>query len=272
MGQVIRRLERAARAALAAFRGTDCDPVDACNTHGMCWPHSTWADGSPDDPGTDVDIAPLDYSTRERGWMQTVTGRRFYPLAPRAEDVDIYDIAHGLAMCCRYAGHTRRFYSVAEHCVHVSREVERALTERSIHRPRVANLTVLRWSLLGLLHDSSEAYIGDMIRPLKHQPEMAEFRRAEAAIEVAVLRAFVTWFEPPGSDAWRLIKEIDDRIIVDEVNALKVDPSMYEDITGGALGVRLECWAPEHARARFLHRYEGLTAAIRAEDTAGQSE
>jgi uncharacterized protein len=226
-----------------------------------------------DDPGVDVDIPRPSHDTlecagRERGWMQTVTGRRFYPLAPRAEDVDIYDIAHGLAMCCRYAGHTRHFYSVAEHCVHVSREVERALRERVDGRAHPSNLTVLRWSLLALLHDSAEAYIGDMIRPLKHQPEMAEFRRAEAAIERAVHDALIP-FNPAG-DGWaRLIKEIDDRIIVDEIELLKADPSMYDVApVGGALGVRLECWGPEWARERFLLRYEGLKAAIELANNA----
>lgn len=204
----------------------------------------------------------LEYADRERGWMQTVTGLRFYPLEPRAEDVDVRDIAHGLAMCCRYAGHTKRFYSVAEHCVHVSREAERVLRDSS-HGPRKHDeLTIIRWSMLALLHDSAEAYLGDMIRPLKHQPEMAEFRRAEAAIEAVVQQALVPFATSP--EAHELIKSIDDRIIVDEITVLKVDPGMYEDVAplGGALGVRMECWSPEQARTQFLQRYDGLLRGL----------
>ena len=63
-----------------------------------------------------------DMSKRSRGsWAQTFTGRQFFPLDPDPQDIDIVDIAHSLAMQCRYNGHTDRFYSVAEHCVHVSR-------------------------------------------------------------------------------------------------------------------------------------------------------
>ena len=48
-------------------------------------------------------------------WMQTYSGKRYYPVDPRIEDVDINDIAHALSHLCRYGGHCSRFYSVAEH-------------------------------------------------------------------------------------------------------------------------------------------------------------
>lgn len=218
----------------------------------------------PADPGVNVDV-PLECAGAERGWMQTVTGRCFYPLAPRAEDIDIQDVAHGLAMCCRYAGHTSRFYSVAEHCVHVSREIERMLRDTAPqHLQRADMLEVLQWSLAALLHDSSEAYLGDMIRPVKHQPEMESFRVAEARIERAVAKRFGL----TDDDAcWGLVRDIDNRILVDEIAALKRDPSMYADVSGKPLGVRIECWSPESAKHHFLHRYEGLVLAIaRAEE------
>lgn len=85
---------------------------------------------------------------REGDWMQTWTGRRFYPADPRPEDIDIIDVAHALAHTSRYGGHCR-FYSVAEHSVLVSQMVQ----------PENA--------LEGLLHDATEAYIADVIRPVK---------------------------------------------------------------------------------------------------------
>jgi hypothetical protein len=98
------------------------------------------------------------------GWMQTFTGRQFFPMDPRPEEVDPTDIAHALSLLCRYNGHVDRFYSVAEHCVHLSYVVppEHAL-----------------WALL---HDATEAYVGDMISPLKiHMPgyRAAEDRAAK---------------------------------------------------------------------------------------------
>src|SRR5690242_11754504 len=96
-----------------------------------------------------------DLSSRQprRGdWMQTYTGRRFWPLDPRVDDIDIGDIAHHLSLVCRFAGACREFYSVAQHCVGVSYVCD----------PKDA--------LWGLLHDAAEAYVGDMVRPLKRSP------------------------------------------------------------------------------------------------------
>ena len=55
------------------------------------------------------------------GWIQTFTGKKFSPLEPRREDIDILDIAHSRSMQCRFNGHCRQFYSVAEHSVRVAR-------------------------------------------------------------------------------------------------------------------------------------------------------
>lgn len=82
-------------------------------------------------------------------WILTHTGRKFDPMHPRAEDVDPLDIAHSLAHLCRFNGHVRQFYSVAEHSV------------------RVAQLVSRENKLQALLHDAAEAYIGDITRPLK---------------------------------------------------------------------------------------------------------
>lgn len=82
-------------------------------------------------------------------WIATYRGRRFDLLDPRPEMIHIEDIAHALAMTCRFGGHSRDFYSVAQHSVAVA---ERCCPEHYMH---------------GLLHDASEAYYGDVVRPLK---------------------------------------------------------------------------------------------------------
>ena len=89
-------------------------------------------------------------SNQRRGeWMQTYTKKRFFPLDPSPEDIEIVDIAHHLSNICRFTGATLTHYSVAQHSVMVSRLVT----------PNLA--------LFGLLHDAPEAYIGDIGRPLK---------------------------------------------------------------------------------------------------------
>jgi hypothetical protein len=106
---------------------------------------------------------------RDRGdWMQTYTGRVFYPLDPHPEAVCIADIAHALAQQCRYAGHSLFHYSVAQHSVLVSTHVPR---EHAV------------W---GLMHDAAEAYLVDLPRPVKHSVvgyDAAEERVLEAVAE-----------------------------------------------------------------------------------------
>lgn len=97
----------------------------------------------------------------------THSGQRFFLLDPRLEEVRIADIAHSLAMQCRWTGHTRRFLSIAEHSVHVSR---------------------LCPTLSALLHDAPEAYLGDCSRPLKHA--VPDLVRVEKGIWAAVALKF----------------------------------------------------------------------------------
>lgn len=170
---------------------------------------------------------------RKGDWIWTYTGRQFYPLDPRPEDVCIEDIAHHLAMKCRYSGATMGFYSVAEHSVHVSRYVP---------------AEDAKW---GLLHDAAEAYLADIPRPVKaHIPG---WRKIERRVEKAVLERFgMSDFEP---DAVRLI---DTAILADEKAALfKTFPGRpWDGHTRAILGVEIGCWDPETARKIFLTRWE----------------
>ena len=86
---------------------------------------------------------------RKGDWGLTSSGRRFWPADPRVDDICIGDIAHALSLQCRFGGHSRLFYSVAQHSVLVSR----------LCKPEN--------KMLGLLHDATEAYLQDIIRPLK---------------------------------------------------------------------------------------------------------
>lgn len=187
----------------------------------------------------------LELQGAEKGWMQTFSGRRFWPLNPNPADVELADLAHGLGHCCRYGGHCRRFYSVAEHCVIVSKYVEQ--------------FNGREWAREALLHDSAEAYIGDMIRPLKHQPEMIEFRRAEAAIEAAVFARFGI---VSTDESHAAVKFVDDRILLDEIQALMADPPMYKASPLLAdkqpLGATIVGFNPMEAEHAFIARYREL--------------
>jgi hypothetical protein len=106
-------------------------------------------------------------------WMITRTGRRFFPLDPKPEDVNVYDIAHALAHICRYGGHVPSFYSVAQHS--------------SLMADHFYDLGEPVLALWALVHDAAEAYIGDMIKPLKR--DMPAFVAAETRLENVIWRA-----------------------------------------------------------------------------------
>lgn len=88
-------------------------------------------------------------------FIQTVNGNEFYPETGKVSTIDEDDIAHSLSNLCRYNGHSRKFYSVAEHAVLVSR----------IIREMWPDDVEARWA--GLHHDDTEAYVGDVTTPLK---------------------------------------------------------------------------------------------------------
>ncbi len=102
--------------------------------------------------------------------ITTISGRKFWPLEPRVEDIDIHDIAWSLSRICRFGGHTTTHYSVATHSIAVSYLVP----------PEDA--------LWGLLHDASEAYVGDMVRPLKNKMNL--YRGVEDKVVVAITTKF----------------------------------------------------------------------------------
>lgn len=175
---------------------------------------------------------------RTRGdWMLTHSGRQFWPTAPAIDDLDIEDIAHSLGMLCRYNGHTRRFYSVAEHSVLISQAVP----------PSAA--------LWGLLHDAAEAYVGDMVRPLKRQ--LPQF----SAIEDQILLLLAVKHDLP----WpmpEVVHEADNRILLTERTALlNLNGHRWHESVEALqpLPVEVTGWHPHHAKDRFLQRYEELT-------------
>ena len=93
-----------------------------------------------------------------RAWQRMLSGRRLDLLDPTPMDIEIDDIAHGLAFVARWNGQTRGDYpySVAEH----SLLVEQIFAHQSPTAP-------MRWRLAALLHDAPEYVIGDMISPVK---------------------------------------------------------------------------------------------------------
>lgn len=187
-------------------------------------------------------VTTMQNPTWGRGdWMQTYTGRQFYPLDAHAEDVDPIDIAHGISMQCRYNGHVKRFYSVAEHCVVMSEYLEGIGASAND-------------SLYALLHDATESYVGDMVRPLKKHIPL--FSQIEDGVMVAIAERF-------GLDSAVMpdtVREADNRILLDERAELLGEATAawsVEDLT--PLGVQIKGWDPFVAKELYLMRLEDLT-------------
>lgn len=176
------------------------------------------------------------------GWIQTFTGRRFYPLSPRIEDICIDDIAHALSNICRYGGHSRQFYSVAQHSCMVSDWCP------SEHK------------LEGLMHDTPEAYLGDIVRPVKHSDGMTFYRKAEGRVEMLINASFDVDVTP---DSRVIVKHFDNRALFTErkflLNNSSMDWSMPESEPFPI--DHLDAWTPEQAEDEFLERYYTLQRA-----------
>ncbi len=201
---------------------------------------------------------------RYGSYIWTASGRNFWPLDPRPEDVCIEDVARGVATECRYSGHIGigtgySYYSVAEHCVIVSIYAERRA--RALGLPEA---TVWAWALEGLLHDASEAYIGDVARPVKYQPAMRVYRRLERHLERVIAQRFGIVSTPLSK---REIKVIDSRVLIDEIDAFMIlsDGDTLEGQiakSGEPLGAAIAGLSPAHAEHVFLQRYAEVTRAI----------
>ncbi len=168
----------------------------------------------------------------------TVSGHYFDFLQPQNNVFDIHDIAHALSHLCRFTGHTRDFYSVAQHSILVSKIVPPAD------------------ALAGLLHDAAEAFLGDVASPLKQL--LPEYKTIEKRVEAALLAHFGLEALPPS------VKRADMTLLATEQRDLM--PPCVAIVDVPPLPDRIEPWVPERARTEFLARYVEIIAAVRAGD------
>lgn len=96
--------------------------------------------------------------------IMTLSGGRCFDLAnPDPDMIDVQDIATSLSRLCRFNGHGRIYYSVAEHSVLVSMLVAKAIDDTGC----IDRALSLQIQLMALLHDAPEAYLGDTTRPMQ---------------------------------------------------------------------------------------------------------
>lgn len=180
-------------------------------------------------------------------WMQTFTGRRYYPLDPAPDQIDIIDIAQSLGATTRYGGHCV-FYSVAEHCVLVSRLVPE------------------EHALAGLFHDATEAYLHDVVRPVKNcmRRDNEYFYMEELSHRAIAAKFGLPHPLPPE------VKEADNRMLILEHRVLHPRAEAWDlPFAPPPAWMRIRRFAPLSASLSFLARYAQL-AGVEFDPLAGE--
>ena len=174
----------------------------------------------------------------ENQYIVTYTGEKIYPTRPDPKNIHIADIAHALANKCRFNGHTRVFYSVAQHSVAVD--------------------TFFPYeNLWGLLHDAGEAYLPDVASTLK--PCFPTLVIAEAACMDAIKKRFR--LPELSENQKRLLKSIDRAMLKAEWESLMNNPKNYSMgvSTDGASTLHWKpsgFWNPIEAERVFLRAFD----------------
>lgn len=171
-------------------------------------------------------------------WITTQSGRMFFFENPHPHSIVIEDIAHALAHVCRFTGHTRCHYSVAEHSVRVSR-----LAEIKYGR---------KFAREGLLHDAAEAYVSDLNGPLKRLIG-GEYKKYEGIAErvVAACFNFVCPKSPEVQDCDGVVYLTEKRDLFPPYNLPYTSYPDKEPLPDPIVPMSAEL-----ARLLFLHRFE----------------
>ncbi len=177
------------------------------------------------------------------GWISTITNKKFYLFKPDIESVDINDIAHALSMICRFGGHTYKFYSVAQHSLIVS------------------HICPKEYALEGLLHDATEAYAGDMVRPMKQC--MPDYVKMENHLHEIIAKKFNL---DSSEKCHKAIKIADNIALVTEKRDLHKNElwSYLQDVV--PLNEIIVPWSHDKSKREFLKRFEELTGNVAATD------
>ncbi len=180
----------------------------------------------------------------KKDFITTIGGRKFSPLSPSAEDIDIDDIAHSLSMICRANGHFREFFSVARHCINCTKEAEMRGYSARVR-------------LLCLLHDATEAYIGDMTRPLKRQLEY--YCECEEKLHGEILNAFGVAL--PNAEENALVKSVDDCMLYHEFRTFNGD-CLFDEAPSIHIEIQYSERNFAETKAEYLEIYRKLHAEV----------
>jgi hypothetical protein len=173
-------------------------------------------------------------------WIQTYSGAKLFPLHPGVEDIWLLDIAHALSMLCRYNGHCLRFYSVAEHSVHIV---------RYLRKKGYSNSMLAR----ALLHDAPEYALCDITKPVKN--EIVGYDEIEHRLAATIMERFGC----PDTYCHFPVKAADVAILADELTQNMSDPpAPWVYNTEKPLNIHLQYWSPLRAKYEFIKEFSRI--------------
>lgn len=184
--------------------------------------------------------------------MTLYSGREVDIFNLKPNDIDIEDIAHALSNLCRYGGHCLFHYSVALHSVLCSYEKGTPVEK-----------------LAFLLHDASEAYVNDLVRPIKHRPEFEHYRLEEDKIQEIIFNKFDLEFP-----FQKRVHDVDNQVLVKELREIVINQDEINKVSSeNEISLRSarkilrekkmqDCTipkiSPEEAEELFLNRFYEL--------------
>lgn len=187
--------------------------------------------------------------------VETYTGGTIDVLNPHPDDVSIHDIAHALSLLCRWNGTSKYHFSVAQHSLFVAEWIERE-GQTAVSGVPGGQFGVTKKSILqGLLHDAAEAYVNDIIRPIKHHPSMANYREMEDKVRGAIFLKFGVEY-----DFYDVVKEADEVALYTEASMLlqRKPAWIQQHKVASNLKHLLEKKLPEEIRIKFVEKFIDL--------------
>jgi uncharacterized protein len=174
-------------------------------------------------------------------YIMTFSRKKFYPFQPITEDINIADISHALSNLCRFVGHTEDFYSVAQHSVIVSEILASQGFASDIQ-------------FAGLMHDATEAYLGDIATPIK--VKLDTYNLAEDHLAEAIARKFnIDW----DLSTIKAVGRADIIAFHSEARDLMGNPQEWQERdTYEVISERILPLNPREARLFFLNRFDML--------------
>lgn len=195
----------------------------------------------------------------KRAWQRMLSGRRLDLLDPTPVDIEIEDIAHGLAFVARWNGQTFGDfpYSVAEHSILVEQIFAR-------QNPGIG----ARWRLAALLHDAPEYVLGDMISPVKAAIG-AGYGDLDARLSAAVHLRFglPTTLPAPIKKAIKAADLVSARLEAEQIagfSGVEADKLFGKPDPGLIRGLTIRLRPPAEVRADYTARHQLLLAELNA--------